>query len=268
MKKKLLIIIPIAAAVIAAWLAFCGYQWSWGPFMKLHDFKTSALEGNGEKYSLDNAAPNADSPIEGKTVLFLGSSVTYGSASGGVSFADYIGKRDSCTVIKSAVSGTTLVESGINSYVSRLKKLDAEKVDLFVCQLSTNDASQKKELGKIIESKNLNDFDTKTIAGAIEYIICYSKEKWNCPVIFYTNPRYDSELYGEMVDILKEAEAKWGISVIDMWNDDNLNAALSADMNLYMADKIHPTKAGYREIWTPFMEREIFAVMSAKEVKE
>lgn len=99
MKKKLLIIIPIAAVVVAAWIAFCGYQWSWGPFMKLHDFKTSALEGNGEKYSLDNAAPNADSPIEGKTVLFLGSSVTYGSASGGVSFADYIGKRDGCTVI-------------------------------------------------------------------------------------------------------------------------------------------------------------------------
>lgn len=261
MKKKLLIIIPIAAVVVAAWIAFCGYQWSWGPFMKLHDFKTSALEGNGEKYSLDNAAPNADSPIEGKTVLFLGSSVTYGSASGGVSFADYIGKRDGCTVIKSAVSGTTLVESGINSYVSRLKKLDTEKVDLFVCQLSTNDASQKKELGKIIESKNLNDFDTKTIAGAIEYIICYSKEKWNCPVIFYTNPHYDSEPYGEMVGILKEAEAKWGISVIDMWNDAELNAALNKNTALYMADKIHPTKAGYLEIWTPFMEKTVFEVM-------
>lgn len=261
MKKKLLIIIPIAAVVAAAWIAFCGYQWSWGPFMKLHDFKTSALEGNGEKYSLDNAAPNADSPIEGKTVLFLGSSVTYGSASGGVSFADYIGKRDGCTVIKSAVSGTTLVESGINSYVSRLKKLGAEKVDLFVCQLSTNDASQKKELGKIIESKNLNDFDTKTIAGAIEYIICYSKEKWNCPVIFYTNPHYDSDLYGEMVGILKEAEAKWGISVIDMWNDARLNAALNKNTALYMADKIHPTKAGYLEIWTPFMEKTVFGVM-------
>lgn len=261
MKKKLLIIIPIAAVVVAAWIAFCGYQWSWGPFMKLHDFKTSALEGNDEKYSLDNAAPNADSPIEGKTVLFLGSSVTYGSASGGVSFADYIGKRDGCTVIKSAVSGTTLVESGINSYVSRLKKLDAEKVDLFVCQLSTNDASQKKKLGKVIESKNLNDFDTKTIAGAIEYIICYSKEKWNCPVIFYTNPHYDSDLYGEMVGILKEAEAKWGISVIDMWNDAGLNAALNKNTALYMADKIHPTKAGYLEIWTPFMEKTVFGVM-------
>lgn len=261
MKKKLLIIIPIAAVVVAAWIAFCGYQWSWGPFMKFHDFKTSALEGNGEKYSLDNAAPNADSPIEGKTVLFLGSSVTYGSASGGVSFADYIGKRDGCTVIKSAVSGTTLVESGINSYVSRLKKLDAEKVDLFVCQLSTNDASQKKELGKIIESKNLNDFDTKTIAGAIEYIICYSKEKWNCSVIFYTSPRYDSERYQSMVDILKAAQEKWGISVIDMWNDAELNAALNKNTALYMADKIHPTKAGYLEIWTPFMEKTVFEVM-------
>ena len=268
MKKKLLIIIPIAAAVIAAWLAFCGYQWSWGPFVKLHDVKTASLEGNGEKYSLDNTPENADNPIKGKTVIFLGSSVTYGSASGGVSFADYIEKRDGCEMIKSAVSGTTLVESGIDSYVSRLKKLDAEKADLLVCQLSTNDASQKKAHGKIIESKNLNDFDTKTVAGAIEYIICYAKEKWNCSVIFYTSPRYDSERYQSMVDTLKAAQEKWGISVIDMWNDDNLNAALSADMNLYMADKIHPTKAGYREIWTPFMEREIFAVMSAKEVRE
>lgn len=70
MKKKLLIIIPIAVAVIAAWLAFCGYQWSWGPFVKLHDVKTASLEGNGEKYSLDNTPENADNPIKGKTVIF------------------------------------------------------------------------------------------------------------------------------------------------------------------------------------------------------
>lgn len=100
MKKKLLIIILIAAVVIAAWLAFCGYQWSWGPFVKLHNVKTASLEGNGEKYSLDNTPENADNPIKGKTVIFLGSSVTYGSASGGVSFADYIEKRDGCEMKK------------------------------------------------------------------------------------------------------------------------------------------------------------------------
>lgn len=166
--------------------------------------KNRFARGNGEKYSLDNTPENADSPIKGKTVIFLGSSVTYGSASGGVSFADYIEKRDGCEMIKSAVSGTTLVESGIDSYVSRLKKLDAEKADLLVCQLSTNDASQKKELGKIIESKNLNDFDTKTVAGAIEYIICYSKEKWNCPVIFYTNRVMTANCTGKWWIFLKK----------------------------------------------------------------
>lgn len=100
MKKKLLIIIPIAAVLIAAWLAFCGYQWSWGPFVKLHDIKTASLEGNGEEYALDNVTEIAESPLKGKTVVFLGSSVTYGSASGGVSFADYIEKSSGCTAIK------------------------------------------------------------------------------------------------------------------------------------------------------------------------
>ena len=52
MKKKLLIIIPIAAAVIAAWLAFCGYQWSWGPFVKLHDVKTASLEATAKSIRL------------------------------------------------------------------------------------------------------------------------------------------------------------------------------------------------------------------------
>ena len=46
-----------------------------------------------------------------------------------------------------------------------------------------------------------------------------------------------------------------------MWNDAELNAALNKNTALYMADKIHPTKAGYLEIWTPFMEKTVFGVM-------
>ena len=46
--------------------------------------------------------------LKDKTVLFLGSSVTYGSASGGVSFADLMVKECGIKMIKEAVSGTTL----------------------------------------------------------------------------------------------------------------------------------------------------------------
>lgn len=79
--------------------------------------------------------------LTGKTVIFLGSSVTYGSASGGISFADMMAKELNFHCIKEAVSGTTLADLDETSYVSRLKRLDpATKADLLICQLSTNDA--------------------------------------------------------------------------------------------------------------------------------
>ena len=60
--------------------------------------------------------------LSGKKFLFLGSSVTYGSASGGYSMADHLSATENCYVIKEAVSGTTLVDSGENSYVQRVFK--------------------------------------------------------------------------------------------------------------------------------------------------
>ena len=70
-------------------------------------------------------------------------------------------------MIGKSVSGTTLVDEDKTSYVSRLKKIDEDSTDLFIFQLSTNDASQNKPLGTISPTKDINSFDTKTIAGAI-----------------------------------------------------------------------------------------------------
>ena len=260
MKKRkwcgILIGTASAAVTITAWAAFCGYQWSWGPFARLHDSKTAGLPGNAQQYDLANVQKRTGSPLEGKHILFLGSSVTYGAASQGVSFADDIAAQNGCTITKEAVSGTTLVDSGPDPYISRLKKLDTETAaDLFVCQLSTNDATQKKELGNVSESFDRGDFDTKTVAGAIEYIISYAKETWGCPVVFYTNPQYSSAEYAAMVELLHAVQEKWDITVIDLWSDRDFNAITQEQRELYLADAIHPTKAGYLEWWTPYMEK-------------
>lgn len=261
-KKKVTAVISVVFILVVAWIAFCGYEWGWGPFLKLHNHKTAALPGNAEAYSLDKAEVIDDSPLKGKKIAFLGSSVTYGASSMGVSFADYIGAENDCETVKEAVSGTTLVDEGIGSYISRLNKMKDRDVDIFVCQLSTNDATQKKELGKVIESKNIDDFDTKTVAGAIEYIIAFASDKWDCPVVFYTNPKYESEEYQKMVDILYQIKDKWNIEVIDMWNDTNFNNISEEQRALYMADKIHPTKAGYLEWWTPVFNEKLSEVIS------
>ena len=96
--------------------------------------------------------------------------------------------------------------------------------DAFICQLSTNDATRHMPLGTISGGFELADFDTETVAGAIEYIIAYAEKTWHCPVLFYTGTRFDCEEYGEMVRLLP----------------------------------IHPTQAGYLLWWTPAMETYLY----------
>ena len=192
-----------------------------------------------------------------KTVIFLGASVTYGSAAGGISFAELIAERTGCTMIKEAVSGTTLADLDESSYVSRMKTIQTEKADLLVCQFSTNDATRGLPLGEI----TAEEADEKTVVGAINAIVRYAKENWNCPVAFYTNPRYESDAYEKMVAALLLLAPKLGVAVVDLWNDSAFNAITEEQRAVWMADAIHPTLAGYREWWTPVIEAKLAQVL-------
>ena len=222
---------------------------------QLWSLKNDHLPGNGTQYRPDQAAVNPESPLKGKTFLFLGSSVTKGECAKSVSFVEYLERIDGITGVKEAVSGTTLADENGQSYIPRMKTMDPTiRADLFVCQLSTNDATKRKPLGAVSESFDMNTFDTKTVAGAMEYIIAYARKTWHCPVVFYTGTKYESEAYETMVELLKEIQKKWDIGVIDLWNDPQMNAVSKEDYTLYMADPIHPTQAGYLLWWTPKFE--------------
>ncbi|MCQ2770990.1 MAG: SGNH/GDSL hydrolase family protein [Clostridia bacterium] len=252
---RIILIILAVIVLIVLWLMFCGYEWTWGPFGKMGNLKYRSFEGNSDEFALENVESLDESVLKGKDILFLGSSVTYGANSLQTSFVEYIAKRNDCSYLKWAVSGTTLVNNGPNSYVERLKTVDKDrKFDVVVCQLSTNDASQKKKLG------SANDTGTHTICGAINYIIDYSKSTWNCPVVFYTNPYYESEEYSNMVEALKQISTIKDITIIDLYNDVTFNDISQDEYNLYMADKIHPTKAGYLKWWTPKFEEILYKV--------
>lgn len=247
-KKKTVIII------IACILLFFAVQ---GPLVWASQTGKFAA-GNRDEYSVANTAALPENELTGKCILFLGSSVTAGSAANGESFVDFMEKRDGIIPIKEAVGGTVLVDEkvwGKKSYIERMMSMDPTvKADAFVCQLSTNDATMKKTLGSVSDSFNREDFDTHTVAGAIEYVIAYARETWNCPIIFYTGTKYDSEHYGKMVELLLEIQRKWDIGVLDLWNDPDMNAVSEADYKLYMVNGIHPSRAGYREWWVPKFE--------------
>jgi lysophospholipase L1-like esterase len=189
--------------------------------------------------------------LKNKTVLFLGSSVTYGSAAGGISFVEILGERCGINYIKEAVSGTTLVDIDERSYMSRLKALGTDpKPDLFVCQLSTNDAKRK--------------LDISEIEKAISFILDYAKKTFSCPTVFYTNTYYENEEYSKMVDLLYSLKERYDFYILDLYHDEDMLNVSEEDRARYMKDKVHPTLLGYAEWWTPkFIE--FFKALSLSE---
>ena len=136
--------------------------------------------------------------LKNKTVLFLGSSVTYGCGIGGISFADIM--RESCGIkcIKEAVCGTTLADIDNQSYVARLKAIDkGTKVDLFICQLSTNDASPTQNI------------ELPQTEEAIRFILGYVKNIFGCPIVFYTGTYFENEKYGRLVNLLYDLQKEY-----------------------------------------------------------
>ena len=65
-----------------------------------------------------------------------------------------------------------------------------------------------------------------------------------------------------MVSLLLQIQKKWKIGVIDLWNDAAFNTITDSQKKLYMADPIHPTKAGYLLWWTPYIEAELVSMLN------
>ena len=170
------------------------------------------------------------------SVLFLGSSVTYGV--GGVSFAEMMAEELGFECIKEAVSGTTLADRDASSYVSRLKTLDKNlRPELCICQLSTNDAVLGVDIGLVEE--------------AIRFIVKYARETFGCGVAFYTSPRFDCPAYEKMEELCLSLGRELGFPVLDLWNDAGINGISPQARARYMSDPVHPTLEGYRELWLP-----------------
>lgn len=225
-----------------------------------------------------------NSPLAGKTIYWLGSSVTYGANSGGESMAEFLAAKTGAVCVKDAVSGTTIFNdgksdaTGKNSYVNRLingSEFDTDAhVDAFICQISTNDARNDRlnKRGEIAEGKDRTYFDTATTLGGVEYIISYVVETWKCPVYFYSGSYFGNSgvrsssnptgtNYGKLIDEVKDVVKKWqnygyDVDVIDLFNDADFNAQVSDSYYKWCTnDAIHPKRAGYLNWWMPYFEQ-------------
>lgn len=243
---------------------------------------------NDARFNPENVTMRENSPLKDKKIYWLGSSVTYGASSEGKSMADYLAALTGCVSVKEAVSGTTIFDdgktenTGVKSYTRRLTdgsnfKKD-EKIDAFICQISTNDAwgDRTKYRGEITGDTVMakEAFDRKTTLGGVEFIIAYVTETWgiDCPVYFYSGSWFGDEGtrmssnpkgsdYDELVSQVKDVVKKWAdlgynVGVIDLYNDADFNAHVSDEYYKWATnDAVHPRKAGYLQWWTPYFEQ-------------
>lgn len=219
----------------------------------------ASLPGNSRKYSLQQFSPNPASPLFGKRILFLGSSVTFGFGALGESFVDDLWRQEGVRAVKDAENGTTLVDHDRfrqgDSYVGRFDEdLTKQRPDAFVLQVSTNDATLKEPLGQMTDGKASAD----TITGALQYMITKAQKKWHCPILLFTNPDFGNGLYRQMVKRSYQLARHYQLTLLDM----NRDSSYLAKKSLYMADAIHPTRAGYLEKWTPAFSKKLGKILA------
>ena len=244
-----------------------------------------SLDANGDLFSAASVKKRENSPLDGKLIYWLGSSVTYGAASQGESMAEYLSALTGCTSVKEAVSGTTIFDdggngdSGAKSYTRRMVNSSAfdkdAHPDAFICQISTNDCTNNRlsKRGEMLSyvPDYIQDCDRGTTLGGVEYIIRYVLDTWGCPVYFYSgsyfgdsgaraNSNPKGSEYGKLVGQVKEIAKKWyddgyEVKVIDLYGDEDFNAAVTDEYYKWCtSDPIHPKKAGYLNWWTPYFE--------------
>lgn len=252
----------------------------------------SGKDANHDDFSVSNVKRIANSPLEGKTIYWLGSSVTYGASSYGESMVEFLAAKTGAICKKEAVSGTTIFDdgsaglTGASSYSRRLvnsKVFDTnEHVDAFICQISTNDAlaSRLDKHGHITDSsaQDKDLFDRATTLGGVEFIISYVLETWGCPVFFYSGSYFgdagsgnranndpSGTNYAKLVEDVKKVVEKWqeldcDVDIIDMFNDKEFNSAVTDEYYKWCTnDPIHPKRAGYLNWWMPYFEQFLIA---------
>lgn len=220
------------------------------------------INGNKGRYNPKFDIKKDNDHLKGKNIIFLGSSITYGTASKGISFVEYLNTEYEVKGIKAAMFGTSLAGRDANSYVNRLRKLNFvnTKIDAVVCQLSTNDSRFDYKIGDISQSFNLENFNINTTVGAIEYIIKYIQIKWDCPIIFYTSIRGNDSTYKHLITQLYKLNRKWHKYIIDIFNNVEINKLAKADKEM-MAYDSHPTKKGYRYLYTPIIVKQLDEIL-------
>jgi len=228
------------------------------------ELKDIFMLSKNETFTTADAQTTLD-PLTGKTALFVGDSICYGSrdtAQKGA-WAGRIAASTGLIATNNGKSGTSLSDSRKDRHGlihDQLLKSAEQDFDYVVLHGGVNDAWDSVPVGKISRGFTPNYFDTTTFAGGLERLIYTAVTTYGDTAAIgylfnFKAPRCENGTTSDMseyAEVAKEICEKWGIPCFDMYNHQQLTKELAYHTNAHTTDFIHPNPEGY-EILTPYI---------------
>ena len=209
------------------------------------------------------------SPLKGKTMLFMGDSITYGSGDAvspfrtGRAWAGRIADLTGAITTNAAVGGAKVsYQRGDDNWVySQYEPHKETKFDIIVMHGGVNDARYDRTVGTLSEGKDeatLKKNQTSYVGGLEWIFYMVSTTNTDAKLYFIANHRLDGHSKGSARDMsayfdaAKQACEKWGVIFIDLYNNKELNDKLETKTTKYLPDTLHLNAAGY-DIITPYI---------------
>lgn len=235
----------------------------WSSFLTVHAEESSTSTAS-------KADVKKDSVLYGKTALFCGDSICAASVHDKTTLSKtgwagrialYYGTTSTNKGKDGASVSTCRKDNRILTQINSVKNI---KYDYVILHGGVNDAMDSATVGKMTDSFNVADFDTKTFAGGLEELFYYAKQYFGENskigyIINFKTPKADlGNWFGKTNDMSEYVKVaiqicdKWEIPYLDFYNDDNFNNNLmKVTTTENLVDYLHPNTNGYEILYKP-----------------
>ena len=236
---------------------------------------------------------DTDSPLYGKSVLFIGDSITEASFENAVpGLADIagwpgrVGYTNGMEWINAGVSGATLAY-GIAGQMEDYAAMN-RKFDYIVIHGGVNDAGFNCSVGSVssysvdslLADTNLNHTPYGSYASGLERAIVYAKQNFPEAKLLYimnyklksSNDAYNKFTNGNYANLPnyfavgKKVCEKWDVAYVDLYNTEKLSAQMQYETRHTIGDELHPNNIGYDMI-APYVSSALKSVATGEAVR-
>lgn len=233
------------------------------------------------------AEPEIPSVLNYKSVYAFGDSIVFGHNDADNAFMNILSKRYAMKLTKYAANGATVIDSG-NDIIAQVEKASEEEPDFIVFDGYTNDAygdpetdtlnkDNHPDVTKLFgepQGSSATEFDSSNFCGAFEEIIYTMKQKWpNAKIVFVTIHKSGArnfDIQTELHDLTIKMCGEWGVEVVDIFNDSDLDTRDPDQMYQYMIGHTgsHPNVEACNKFYIPSVAAKLIELCGGETAAE